>query len=378
MELSKVKPSKIYDDGEMTFKSLLKQIINTKFNGFIRITTQNTNEGFILFKEGKGIAASYSRYLKNLVLDEELSKEDALRKIEYETRKRSYIIEVYELTSSQIDYAIKFNEKYVLENDNLSQYLKKHKKKQKGAQGEVLNKVYETSETYDEADSLETRDIKVSDGSSDDSYYKILTGNLNGQYNPIEEDVARYHEKNNESLGIFDSSSVVGSFHGSETIQILDKEEPEKAPAKNIKSLIRAIKGSQEKPEKRKPPTTTHNSQRSMKELKLLLNSLNQDEIEMIELNIMNNIKKAILHISKVKEKSVSISIDRKKGLMGNVNIVAEYTDKGFLDLLTGSSKDDIYYLEDLIYDSTQVEIKKVFGNFQDVLDYFDISIKVI
>ena len=60
MELSKIKPSKIYDNNHMSFKSILEHVFNSKFNGFYPITTRSTNEGYILFKEGKEIAASFS------------------------------------------------------------------------------------------------------------------------------------------------------------------------------------------------------------------------------------------------------------------------------------------------------------------------------
>lgn len=393
MELSKVKPSKIYDKNEVTFKNLLKQILKTKFNGFIRITTNSNNEGFILFKEGEGIAASYSRYLKNFVLDEELFKEDALRKIEHIASHRPYIIEVYELNISQIDYAIEFNEKYVLENDYLSRYLKKPKKtiKKEKIQGKVLYKK--------NGDPEDLNHRNVNDKSSDkkgDAHYtnnleklNFVTNHPNEKTNhPIDQIIGEFPLKHNQQPAnireLFLNNNASGKIENfnehNQNPEPLTIEKPQITPlshTKNIKTLIAAIKGKQ-KTHQEKKPAKTYNDHRSMEELKLLLNSLNNHEIEMIELNIMNNIKKAILYIPKVKEKSVNISIDRKNGLMGCVNIEAEYTDKGFLDLITGSFKDDLNYLEDRIYESTQLEIKNVFGNFHEVLDYFDISIKVV
>lgn len=92
----------------MSFKSILEHVFNSKFNGFIRITTRSTNEGYILFKEGKEIAASFSRYFKNFVLDEEFIKKDALRKIEHESHK-PFKIEIFELTPYQIDFSMEIN-----------------------------------------------------------------------------------------------------------------------------------------------------------------------------------------------------------------------------------------------------------------------------
>ena len=103
----------------MSFKSILEHVFNSKFNGFIRITTRSTNEGYILFKEGKEIAASFSRYFKNFVLDEEFIKKDALRKIEHESHK-PFKIEIFELTPYQIDFSMEINKKYQLEEDYLS------------------------------------------------------------------------------------------------------------------------------------------------------------------------------------------------------------------------------------------------------------------
>ncbi len=380
MELSKVKPSKIYDQNEVTFKSLLKQILKTKFNGFIRITTSSTNEGFILFKEGKGIAASYSRYFKNFVLDDEFFKEDALRKIEHNAQK-SYIIEVYELTTSQIDYAIEFNEKYVLENDYLSRYLKKPKKKVKPekANGDVLYKIYGDTDLIKK--NVEDKHQVKKEVSSKTN---ILTDEINSKDElNVASILKEEHSSENfdSSLEILDSERTENFNDSNQYNELLTIEKPLKTTvdqSNNIKTLIKAIKGSQGKRKKENPPVKTSTTQKSMEELKLLLSSLNSNEIEMLELNIMNNIKKAILHIPKIKEKSVNISIDRENGLMGSVNIEAEYTNRGFLDLITKSSKDDIYYLEDTIYENAQMALINAFGNFNEVIDYFDISIKVI
>lgn len=410
LELSKINPSKVYNHKEITFDSLLEQIMAVKFNGFIKITPKNTEEGHILFKEGKGIAASYSRYLKNFILDEEYFKEDAILKIK-KAAKKEYIIEVFQLNPSQIDYAIEFNKEYLLESDYLSP--KNSKNHRKSEDKEIKKESSQEIKKYDKSQNIEEpkkqaefirESLKETYVSKSSDLNDILEPsedkNVLDEYLEITDDYKYEAEENNVSVDKNETLRVFNSFkedigHLSNNKKGLDTPKTEN---NSIKMFIEKIKkaqngrkdnsnnlnGNKEKIletapiQKQNISLSAPNDSRSINELKLLLKSLNRNEIEMIELNIMNKIKKAIIKMPEVKQRKIDISIDGTNDLTGKVNIVTEYTNKGFLKRITGSTRNEINHMEKLIYNSTQLEIKNAFGGFHEVLDYFDISVKVI
>ncbi len=86
---------------------------------------------------------------------------------------------------------------------------------------------------------------------------------------------------------------------------------------KNITTLINAIKGEKKsKHDIKKDSIKPFNGKRSINELKILLKTLDNDKIEMLELNIINNIKKRLLSLPRIKEKSVRISSPGKMTLL--------------------------------------------------------------
>lgn len=437
MELSKIKPIKIYNNNEMAFNSLLKQITNSKFDGFIKIKTRRTDEGYILFRDGKGIAASYSQYLKNFILDKEFFKDDAILKIEHETGNRSYIMEIFELNHSQINYAIKFNEKYVLEIDYTSYNYLNYKNSNADRFHEKTKKIKTDDGHLKEINIEETNDFDYIADVLDDKNEDLLENkeefiesiNLSEEKIESVEHIEKENEFLYENKTTLDDKTISNKNLGDITIIHGNKEEiitnknytededlyleaidlsgennnPEsfeendehiydtkddemfkqsKTGHHNVKKLIKDIKKAQKEktpePDKNLTLKTSNHTKRSINELKYLLKSLSDEEIEMIEMNIMKIIAKSLLTIPKIKHKEVNISIDRNNGLKGKVDITAEYTDKGFLKWITGTSKTNSDYLKNMIFETTQLEIKKTFGNFQEVLDYFDISIKMI
>jgi len=65
MEMPIISPSMVSYADELNFNKLLEDLLRNKHNGFIRVTF-GSNEGYILFKNGNQIAASYYRYSKLL------------------------------------------------------------------------------------------------------------------------------------------------------------------------------------------------------------------------------------------------------------------------------------------------------------------------
>ncbi len=106
MELPITRPSMMCYADELKFPDLLNNLSSNRHNGFIRITA-GSEEGFILFKEGKEIAASYIRY----------SRVDAIEKIKSAMEDKATLIEVFDVRSNQIDFFMDMNKPYIIGSD---------------------------------------------------------------------------------------------------------------------------------------------------------------------------------------------------------------------------------------------------------------------
>src|SRR4030042_6529267 len=103
MELPITRPSMICYADELEFPEFLNDLSAKKHNGFIRITS-GSEEGYILFKEGKEIAASYERH----------SRVDAIEKIKTATDNNGTLIEIFDVRPSQIDFFMDINNPYII------------------------------------------------------------------------------------------------------------------------------------------------------------------------------------------------------------------------------------------------------------------------
>ena len=106
MDLPITRPSMMCYADELKFPDLLNDLSSKKHNGFIRITS-GSEEGFILFKEGKEIAASYVRY----------SRVDAIEKIKSAMEDKTTLIEVFDVRPNQIDFFMDMNKPYLIGSD---------------------------------------------------------------------------------------------------------------------------------------------------------------------------------------------------------------------------------------------------------------------
>jgi len=103
--------------------------------------------------------------------------------------------------------------------------------------------------------------------------------------------------------------------------------------------------------------------------------SVSDEDIEKIELTLMNKIKKSLLGISKIKGAEVMVFLENSKGLTGNVNIIIETESKGFLSRIRGDNTDE--KLEKQITDISQIEIKKSFRKYPEIIDKFDVNVEI-
>jgi len=89
----------------------------------------------------------------------------------------------------------------------------------------------------------------------------------------------------------------------------------------------------------------------------------------------MNKIKKSILTIHKIKGAEVMVFLDNVDGLSGKVNIIIESETKGFLSRLMGDSKD--INLERQIIGISQIEIRKSFRKYPEIVDKFEVNVEI-
>ncbi len=106
MDLPITRPSMMCYADEIEFPEFLKDLSAKKHNGFIRITS-GSDEGFIFFKKGKEIAASYDRH----------SRVDAIEKIKDAMDDTKTLIEIFNVRLSQIDFFMDMNKPYIIGSD---------------------------------------------------------------------------------------------------------------------------------------------------------------------------------------------------------------------------------------------------------------------
>lgn len=104
--------------------------------------------------------------------------------------------------------------------------------------------------------------------------------------------------------------------------------------------------------------------------------SISDDDVEKIEFSLMNKIKKSIFGIPKIKGAEVMVFLENSTDLTGDVNIIIEYEAKGFLSRIMGESK-DIDNLRRQIINIVQIEIKKSFRKYPEIVSNFNINVEI-
>jgi hypothetical protein len=402
---------------------MLIELSAKKHNGFIRITSGD-DEGFILFKKGNEIAASYDRY----------SRVEAIENIKVAMEDGSTIIEVFDVRESQVDFFMDMNKPYIIGSEayqiidelkNRGQIQEEPKPQLKAVPkpkpvSEAINK----SESVDEP-KLESNLIKAPEVNTvkdtitekteiiesdtlikpqteiieSDTLIKPQTeDNTSEEINneiekssenlPSNEDIANPNETSLESPikhvpteskvesettssidSNIESDVSVDSDVKSDSSQEDEKNENLEMPALETEPIDRmelmkkyGIKDIQEE--------DVENILDSYKG-----GSVSDEDIEKIELTLMNKIKKSLLGISKIKGAEVMVFLENSKGLTGNVNIIIETESKGFLSRIRGDNTDE--KLEKQITDISQIEIKKSFRKYPEIIDKFDVNVEI-
>lgn len=413
MDLPITRPSKVSYAENCDFKEILNELSMKNHNGFIRIT-EGDDEGFILFKNGKEIAASYER----------LSRVDAINKIQSAMNEDLTLIEIFDVRESQIDFLMEINQPYVLGSEAykiidelkmvdvpepqpkavpkpkpVSEAIKESEKQEK-VQTETESNLINASKPEEEKESdpkakehtietvksdsptkLETEDLPLNNTETvenktdikspepsetipePENESKITESSLEPEINTDTDNSAT--EKNNST----ESSSETSSSNDESSDLTLEESENNEMPEMESEPLDRTellkkygIKDIQEE--------DVENILESYKG-----GSVSDEDVEKIELTLMNKIKKSILGIPRIKGAEVMVFLENSRELTGNVNIIIETESKGFLSRIMGDSDD--MKLEKQIIDMSQIEIRKSFRKYPEIVEKFDVNVEI-
>ncbi|HPX77668.1 MAG TPA: hypothetical protein PL055_02740, partial [Methanobacterium sp.] len=95
MDVPITKPSMVSYADDLDFAQLLGNLLKEKHNGFMRITS-DADEGFIIFKDGRQVAAEYGRFAGSAAIEQFSSAME----------ERSTVIEIFDLRKSHVDYIL--------------------------------------------------------------------------------------------------------------------------------------------------------------------------------------------------------------------------------------------------------------------------------
>ena len=408
MELPITRPSRISYADELNLNELLGELKSKEYNGFIRITA-GSEEGHILFKDGIQIAASYDND----------SKMDAIKKIKSAADESSTLIEVFDLRNSQVNYLMDINKKYLLNsgsevNDVLDELKKTgHEEKEKietpiPEEKPEIVKDKEKIETHvpeEKSDVVEApltkKEPEVKEATLTEEKPEVILTEEKPEINEsslLEQNESFLPKKpetqdNNEDVKNKLKSISMNSNHVEDVRQKAQIKSENNTPQEvNVKTEANEIKSDIEETKSEEVAEEPIDRAELMKkyglkdvgeeEVENILDSykggsLSDDDVEKIELTLMNKVKKSILSIPKIKGTEVMVFLDNNTSeLTGTINIITEYESKGFLSRFMGESK-DLDNLKKQIINITQIEIKKSFRGYPEIVNNFKINVEV-
>ena len=399
MELPITRPSRISYADELNLNELLGELKSKEYNGFIRITA-GSEEGHILFKDGIQIAASYDTD----------SKMDAIKKIKSATDESSTLIEVFDLRDSQINYLMDINKKYLLNsgsevNDVLDE-LKKTGQEDKKIETFIPE---EKPEVIEDKEKIETPAPKekpevikaplteekpeVKEATLTKEKPEISESSLLEQNESFLPKKPETQDNNEDVKDKLKSISKMNSNHVEDVRQKTQIKSKNNTPQEvTVKTEAKEVKSDAEEINPAEVANEPIDRAELMKkyglkdvgeeEVENILDSykggsLSDEDVEKIELTLMNKIKKSILSIPKIKGTEVMVFLDNNTSeLTGTINIITEYESKGFLSRFMGESK-DLDNLKKQIINITQIEIKKSFRGYPEIVNNFKINVEV-
>jgi len=427
MDLPITRPSMMCYADEIEFPEFLKDLSDKKHNGFIRITS-GTDEGFILFKKGEEIAASYDRH----------SRVDAIEKIKDAMDNNRTLIEIFDVRLNQIDFFMDMNKPYIIgseaydlideikrSNDvnNIKPELTPEPKavpmpkpvSEAIKVSEIVSKPVNPVKNENEPKNTINTDIVEDKPISEHSSPIVKNSNESESSDEIEPVKSKPDPNPTTIKGevpeINDSEITNESSNNkvpieepmTESIPEPVKSEPEiiepsavvsstdTPVVENLDSIPESNQNeteSQEELEDAEMPPMDRSELMKKYGIKEIQEedvdnilesykggSVSDENVEKIELTLMNKIKKSILALNKIKGAEVMVFLDNSNGLSGKVNIIIELESKGFLSRLMGDSKD--INLERQIIDISQIEIRKSFRKYPEIVDKFEVNVEI-
>lgn len=368
MDMPIISPSKISYADEVEFNQLLEDLRNTKHNGFIRITSTGSDEGYILFKTGKQVAASYNEYAKS----------EAIKKILAAVTDDNTLIEIFNLRESPIDYLIGLNKPYLIESDrDIYDMIGK------------LKTAVENEETNNKGLKNKTLQINAKSGHvTDETTLKneTITENRSGKsFNSLENPNKEIFESQNieseSKINLVTTDPPNSELDEESLLQQSGNISSEKSEVTN-NSPTSEMKESNEDSDHRSTLLKKYGIKEiNEEEVDKILYSYNGEfldnvNIENIELNLMNKIKKSILSMPTIRGAEVLVFLENNGEITGNVNVLIEYYSKGFFSRMKGEAR-DIENLRQQIINIVQIEIKKSFRKRPEIADNFNINVDI-
>lgn len=424
MEMPITKPSMVSYADELDFSKLMEDLANDHKNGFIRVTS-GSEEGYILYKDGKQVAASYDRF----------SKSEALEKINSALGNKNTLIEVFDVGPSQVNYLLDLNKPYTIEADsNVYDVI-----------GELKKTSTETSEEPVEEVSPQVKETEVTESNKVEASAENVSEDVESVENVVEPsvtekpdtslkepssspDLPKEVETNEEvdlSSDIGFDKSVVDSSVNVEKSSVADKldkalnelpkdegvaevhDSPSEFLDESADSSIKDIPKQpmadtkSEKPDMAEIGSESSETQDIVDEIPVdrsellkkygikdvqdddvenLLQSykggiIDDDDVERVELVLMNLIKKSVLGIPKIKGTEVMVFLDNYKELSGTINIITEYESQGFLNRIMGQNRTAVNLRRQII-NIAEIAIKKSFRQYPEVVEKFEINVE--
>lgn len=418
MEMPITKPSMVSYADELDFSKLMEDLANVNKNGFIRVTSRS-EEGYILYKNGKQVAASYDKY----------SKVEALEKISSALEHKNTLIEVFDVGPSQVDYLLDLNKPYIIEEganvyDVIGELKKTAVEPPEEPQVEeipsekTLDEKISSEKPLDEEMNLEEpldegipkQDKEIPKESSE---VKIIPAvEESSEMGTVTEDAAPVTEMDksiveNSDSSLKEDSPSTGSIEELETDNnIKPSSTTSEMKLDDISSAEKVVESDDEKlktpskaeTEVESPSETPMNDveEKPIDRMELLkkygikdvqdddvenlLQSykggiIDDDDVERVELVLMNLIKKSVLGIPKIKGTEVMVFLDNYKELTGTINIITEYESQGFLNKIMGQSR-TATNLRRQIINIAEIAIKKSFRQYPEVVEKFEINVE--
>jgi len=388
MELPITRPTQMSYADEINFSELLGELKTKRYNGFIRVTS-GSSEGYILFNDGTQSAASFEEY----------SKLEAIEKMKVVVDDSRTLIEVFNLNKSQMKYIMGLNKFFVIDSDskidNIIDELKetelqtKTEVKESSIEADVKD-IGDTENIDDNNESLiepekESENIITDEKTEDDKeeVRKKLEKISNGTSEPVTD------EKNSEDIKELETPEK-SQEDKSEEIKatVVETITENNDPKPNIKDS--EYEKENEFIEPGVEAETVDRGELMKKyglkdvgeeEIENIIEtykggSLSDEDVEKIELTLMNKIKKSILGIPKIRGTEVMVFLDNTSELSGTINIITEYEVKGLISRIMGDSK-GLENLKKQIINITQMEVKKSFRGYPEIIDDFEINVEI-